>query len=425
MPSNVLFMDTLFPHITEEDSAEAAIKKILNYDYLLREQLQHTLFNLGAENFNRVEWDNLTEPIYASIGKTEGALTELALTSEGLGLRVSDAEQGVAELTMTAQGLASQIADTQGNLSALTQSVDSIGFSVSSSTSSGQTSSVIQMTKDGTVIGSGTINAVNKTQAQSLIDVSIDSLSLSVTNRSGYSYLTLKSGGVTIATSGDITLGGDVVFVDDLTDGVTKISGDNIRTGTIDASRVSVEDAFEVLHNGATYGYMGYGTGSNTGGQTRGVIMESSPGGNYFLATDGGVRMQSGECIYCTDGGDIKSSVAIQVESDQRVKKDISYDMGRYEQMFLALKPCSFRMVKGTSGRYHTGFIAQELEEAIINNGLTTLDVAALVKESTAEGYSEEDPLYSIRYSELIALNTHMIQRLWNRVEELEAKMLP
>ena len=236
--------------------------------------------------------------------------------------------------------------------------------------------------------------------------------------------MTLKSDGVTIATSDDITLGGDVVFVDDLTDGVTKISGDNIRTGTIDASRVSVEDAFEVLHNGTTYGYMGYGTGSNTGGQTRGVIMESSPGGNYFLATDGGVRMQSGECIYCTDGGDIKSSVAIQVESDERVKKDIVYDMGRYEQMFLALRPCAFRMVKGSSGRYHTGFIAQEVEEAITNNGLSTLDLAALVKETTAEGYSEENPLYSIRYSELIALNTHMIQRLWNRVEELEAALV-
>ena len=73
MPSNVLFMDTLFPHITEEDSTEAAIKKILNYDYLLREQLQHTLFNLGAENFNEVEWDNLTQPIFASIGEAESA----------------------------------------------------------------------------------------------------------------------------------------------------------------------------------------------------------------------------------------------------------------------------------------------------------------------------------------------------------------
>ena len=424
MPSNVLFMDTLFPHITEEDSTEAAIKKILNYDYLLREQLQHTLFNLGAENFNEVEWDNLTQPIFASIGNSDYKLTELSLATEGLALRVSDAERGIAELTVTSDGISTRVTNAENSITTLTQSVDSIGFTVSSTTSSGQTSSVIQMTKDGTVIGSGTINAVNKTQAQSLIDVSIDSLSLGVTNRSGYSYVTLKSDGVTIATSDDITLGGDVVFVDDLTDGVTKISGDNIRTGTIDASRVSVEDAFEVLHNGTTYGYMGYGTGSNTGGQTRGVIMESSPGGNYFLATDGGVRMQSGECIYCTDGGDIKSSVAIQVESDERVKKDIVYDMGRYEQMFLALRPCAFRMVKGSSGRYHTGFIAQEVEEAITNNGLSTLDLAALVKETTAEGYSEENPLYSIRYSELIALNTHMIQRLWNRVEELEAALV-
>ena len=72
MPSNMLFMDTLFPKITEEDSTKAAIKKILNYQFMLNEQLQYSFYNLGAENFNEVEWDNLTQPIFASIGEAEG-----------------------------------------------------------------------------------------------------------------------------------------------------------------------------------------------------------------------------------------------------------------------------------------------------------------------------------------------------------------
>ena len=33
-------------------------------------------------------------------------------------------------------------------------------------------------------------------------------------------------------------------------------------------------------------------------------------------------------------------------------------------------------------------FIAQEMEEAILNNGLTTMDVASLVKDPNEEGYS-------------------------------------
>ena len=424
MPSNVLFMDSLFPHVTEDDDTQAAIKKILNYDYLLREQLQHTLFNLGSENFNNVEWNNLTQPIFASIGNADYKLTELSLATEGLALRVSDAEQGLSELSVTSDGITTRVANVEGSVTTLTQTVNSIGFSVSSSTSSGQTASLLQMTKNGVVIGSGTINAVTKSQAQSLVEVGLDSLSLSVENETGYSRILLEAAdGTTIATSGRITLGGDVVFLGDLKKGTTEIDGGWITTGTIDANQVSVEDSFKVKHNGSVYGLMGYGTGSNTGGSTRGVVLSDYYGDNYFIATDGGVRMQSGECIYCTDGGDIKSSVTIQVESDQRVKKDISYDMGRYEQLFLHLKPCSFRMVRGASGRYHTGFIAQEMEEAIVTNGLTTQDLAALVKEPTAEGYSAEDPLYSIRYSELIALNTHMIQRLWQRVDELEAAL--
>ena len=40
MPSNMLFMDTLFPKVTEEDSAKEEIKKILNYQFMLNEQLQ-------------------------------------------------------------------------------------------------------------------------------------------------------------------------------------------------------------------------------------------------------------------------------------------------------------------------------------------------------------------------------------------------
>ena len=69
-------------------------------------------------------------------------------------------------------------------------------------------------------------------------------LGLSVTNNSnGYSYVKLTSGGVDLATSGNITLGGNVVFASG--NGTTKdlsyttISGGTVTTNTISALNIT------------------------------------------------------------------------------------------------------------------------------------------------------------------------------------------
>ena len=75
----------------------------------------------------------------------------------------------------------------------------------------------------------------------------------------------------------------------------------------------------------------------------------------------------------------------------------------------------------GTSGRIHLGFIAQDVEQAMLDTGLTADRLAALVKEPVSQIMKDgiTDYRYSIRYGELIALNTHMIQKLYQVVEEL------
>ena len=79
---------------------------------------------------------------------------------------------------------------------------------------------------------------ISSDEAQSMIDQSLDDITLSVNNSSSghYSTLTLNYDGVAIATSGNITLGGDVIFTSNLTDGQTQISGDNILTGIIQSA---------------------------------------------------------------------------------------------------------------------------------------------------------------------------------------------
>lgn len=107
--------------------------------------------------------------------------------------------------------------------------------------------------------------------------------------------------------------------------------------------------------------------------------------------------------------------------------------MEGYERFFSLLRPTRYRMNNGRSGRFHVGFIAQDVEEALEAAGLTSMDFAGFIKSPIHERElpnGEEDessPItdygYALRYQEFAALNTHMIQRLMQRVDELEKRV--
>lgn len=102
------------------------------------------------------------------------------------------------------------------------------------------------------------------------------------------------------------------------------------------------------------------------------------------------------------------------VSSDRRKKEDISPLDWRYEEFFKQLKPVSFKYKDGTSGRKHSGFIAQEVEKSAEKAGLTDKDLAVVVKDPEGS--------YYLRYEEIIAVQTEVIQKLMARVETLEAE---
>ena len=52
MPGNILNADTGFPQFTGDESSDAKIDKVMNYLYMLLEQLRYSLNNLDADNFN-------------------------------------------------------------------------------------------------------------------------------------------------------------------------------------------------------------------------------------------------------------------------------------------------------------------------------------------------------------------------------------
>jgi len=77
------------------------------------------------------------------------------------------------------------------------------------------------------------IISIDDEEVRSIISQELDKITLSVNNYDEYSTITISYDGVSIMTSNDITLGGEVIFTSDLTDGTTVISGDNILTGII------------------------------------------------------------------------------------------------------------------------------------------------------------------------------------------------
>lgn len=144
--------------------------------------------------------------------------------------------------------------------------------------------------------------------------------------------------------------------------------------------------------------------------------------------------------LYAHSGGAVYlgSSGSTAITSDRNLKKDI-YDLNdKYVTFFNNLRPITYKYSE-SGHRDHIGFIAQEVEEALEKAELTSEEFAGLVidKDITLNpdhdsSLSDEenkvneiryDKLYSLRYEEFIALNTHMIQKQQKRIDELEDKV--
>ena len=186
-----------------------------------------------------------------------------------------------------------------------------------------------------------------------------------------------------------------------------------------------------------SYNMSSYGLGTSYLSISRYIGSNLKPGGNDFKIGDSSSRWKE---IWCT--------TSLNTTSDRNLKKNISNlsTDDRYRKFFLLLQPKSYLFKDGESGRTHIGFISQDVEEAMNICGLSSLEFAGFCKDQKIEQIEgedetiEENPLfddegnpvyiYSLRYEEFIALNTMMIQRLYeenasldNRLSILEEKV--
>ena len=114
MPTGFLDTDTYFPTNSGGEPTREKMQSVLDYLYMLQEQLRYALRNIGMENFNESEFikigEVITSPIMARVEDNEGNLAQLSLTAQDISWRVSNQE---------------------GQMSSLTQKVDSMTLSVS------------------------------------------------------------------------------------------------------------------------------------------------------------------------------------------------------------------------------------------------------------------------------------------------------
>ena len=163
-----------------------------------------------------------------------------------------------------------------------------------------------------------------------------------------------------------------------------------------------------------------------TGGSTTGTKW-------FSPSTDGAVLLGASSYRW----GQIYSTTSTISASDRNQKKDFAEFDERYEELFEKLKPQLFKFKDGTSDRKHSGFISQDVEEAMSEVGLTDKEFAGFCRdikqvqtgkdEETGEVFFDDvydadgNPVYnySLRYEEFIALNTHMIQKQQSEIESL------
>ena len=190
------------------------------------------------------------------------------------------------------------------------------------------------------------------------------------------------------------------------------ISADQITAGTLDADNISIDGLFAIYYGSRLCGKIG---GMYTVANGEGAVLTGpGNGAGYVRASASGAKVAYDTYeIGCSSGAGCFSTNTIVVSSDKRLKKAIKYDMDAYENVFMSLKPCSFLMKNESNEQRHWGFIAQDVIAGVKNSGLDADKLAVIAKRNG---------LYSIGYTEITALNTHMIQKLMARVERLEGK---
>lgn len=404
MPTTFQLVETTFPNGEGKDTQEQ-INGVYDYLFVLLEQLRYTLFNLDGSNINQNALSefikNISEPIYAKIADTDENVNEISITAKGLDARLSSAEGNITQLGATADGLAARISSAEGSITNLTADVNGIRTQVS--------------------------GKINSSEAQTLIDQSIDGITLAATSGETGTVFKLKYNGAVLASTGSVDLYVDAVNVygtltaERLQGGSISILDDEgNRCGYIYSNYASSADTKIELDSDAIE------IGGDEGSVFIGSVWDRSTRSYYAsIEVDGNsneVQIKGGVIPNADNVYDLGSPnfvwSAIYCStnelngSDRNIKNSIEALPEKYVRMFERIEPKRYKLNSGTSGRFHTGFIAQEVEAAMQECGIDSQEFAGWAAAKREDG----SETYFLRYSEFIPI-------LWAKVREQEERL--
>ena len=137
---------------------------------------------------------------------------------------------------------------------------------------------------------------------------------------------------------------------------------------------------------------------------------------------------------------DIYAQNGVIQTSDRTTKTDINNLETQKAQAFInGLNPVSYKMIDGTSGRTHYGFIAQDVEELMNALHMDSKDFAGFIKspkkvikyedengiklENPVEEVLEGEYNYSLRYDEFIAPLIKVVQEQQKEIENQQQQI--
>lgn len=332
----------------------------------------------------------ITQEFNRKIAETRSTITK---TSEEIMLKVKGVDGRVTSLSTSIDGIEANISSLNGSITNIKADINGLRTTVSGKI-------------DGSI-------------AQSMIDQSIDKITLSVSSSSSGTTFKILSNGVVVDSTGSIDLHVDAVNIDG-TLTATEIEGDRItvrndegrRCGDIYTEYASTADYKMTLESkamelNATSGNL-YLSGNNGRSALNFDYDFIDCRGDFAPNADNRYNLGAPNFVWSA----IYCSTNELNGSDRNIKNSIEALPVKYVRMFELVEPKRYKLNSGTSGRYHTGFIAQEVEDAMRACGIDSQEFAGWAAAKLDDG----SETYFLRYSEFIPI-------LWAKVREQEARI--
>ena len=317
-------------------------------------------------------------------------------------------------ITKTSKEIMLKVKGVDGRVTSLSTSIDGIEANISS-----LNGSITNIKADINGLRTTVSGKIDGSTAQSMIDQSIDKITLSVSSSSSGTTFKILSNGVVVDSTGSIDLHVDAVNID----------------GTLTASEIEGDTIMVRNDNGRRCGYIytEYASTADYKMTLESKAMElNATSGNLYLSGNNGRSALNFDYDFIDCRGDfapnadnrynlgapnfVWSTIYCSTNelngSDRNIKNSIEALPEKYVRMFDLVEPKRYKLNSGTSGRYHTGFIAQEVEDAMRACGIDSQEFAGWAAAKLDDG----SETYFLRYSEFIPI-------LWAKVREQEARI--